>query len=193
MPAPEATSRLNATESALWPTDLVSVLFHKRKCSFVAHLLLVTLCDCTARRTNAHDFLQASMLNNCTLGPRTPASSLYGFVHLPYILLLGFCPVFDLSILPQPGKRLSKPNTTQNSIILWGRTLTSFWDPCQTFRYIQLLPVKKTCKERSQYTREQAWENLKEDVKHLYVTQRLDLKEVQACLRSQGKYNSEAT
>jgi iron uptake system EfeUOB component EfeO/EfeM len=54
-------------------------------------------------------------------------------------------------------------------------------------------PGNKTCKERSQYTKEQAWENLKEDVEHLYVTQRLDLKEVQACLRSQGKYNFEAT
>jgi hypothetical protein len=54
-------------------------------------------------------------------------------------------------------------------------------------------PGNKSCRERSQYTREQAWANLKDDVEQLYVTQRLDLKEVQAILRSQGKYNFEAT
>jgi len=54
-------------------------------------------------------------------------------------------------------------------------------------------PCDKACKERSQYTTEQAWENLREDVRHLYVTQRLDLKAVQASLKLQGKYNFEAT
>lgn len=54
-------------------------------------------------------------------------------------------------------------------------------------------PGNKICKERSQYTRETAWENLKDDVKHLYVTEGLGLREVQVRLRSQGKYDFQAT
>lgn len=157
----------------------------------MAHLLL-TLCYCTACRTNARD-LQAPMSNNCTFGPRAPASSLRGFVFLLRLLFFGFllqCLSFPSSY-SLASDRIYPYWTIQRPIVEY--TINSFLESMSSFQVHTANPGNKTCKERSQYTREQAWENLKEDVKYLYVTQRLDLRGVQARLRLQGKYNFEAT
>jgi hypothetical protein len=101
--------------------------------------------------------------------------------------------VFVLSLLLQPEKRsdYTQYSTTQYQIL--GYIINFFVESMSTFQVHTANPGNKTCTERSQYTRENAWENLKNDVKHLYVTERLDLREVQVRLRSQGKYNFEAT
>ena len=62
-----------------------------------------------------------------------------------------------------------------------------------SFQVYTANPGNKSCKKSSRYTREEAWENLRDDVEHLYVTEGLDLKKVQVRLKSQGKYNFEAT